>query len=333
MKRIIMMLLYMLVFINRTILGETATAPGEISQQTNILFLVVPVLIVLVAIILIKSGKKTDLKADSVKESSADKDEAAVKQSDGEQKKQPVSEKTDAGKKTQKNVAVQEKPEISPLSRLAALEAEAGETSESESKPARAKGEPAASSSDGVGKKTLKNKAVEAPPLAGRLAEVDKDVNPARQSAAATPEPEAKASEIEKKPDPMSAAQVSSPAAEPPAAQAEVKSPQNQAAGLIQPKERLIFALEGDGKPYEAQGNIIRVGRKKENQICIPANEVSREHIEVTASKGLVYVMPLTETNTTRLNGRSVKEKQVIKPGDTLNLGGLDFIVVKARAL
>ena len=218
MKRIIMMLLYMLVFINRTILGETATAPGEISQQTNILFLVVPVLIVLVAIILIKSGKKTDLKADSVKESSADKDEAAVKQSDGEQKKQPVSEKTDAGKKTQKNVAVQEKPEISPLSRLAALEAEAGETSESESKPARAKGEPAASSSDGVGKKTLKNKAVEAPPLAGRLAEVDKDVNPARQSAAATPEPEAKASEIENKTDPMSDAPVSTAAAEQPAA-------------------------------------------------------------------------------------------------------------------
>ncbi len=317
----------MLVFINRTILGDTATAPAEVSQQTNILFLVVPVLIVLIVIVLLKSGKKTDLRADSVIESSADKDEAVAKQSDGEQKKQPVVEKADAGKKTQKNVAVQEKPEISPLSRLAALEAEARETPEPESKPVRAKGEPAANSSESVGKKTLKNKAVEAPALAGRLAEVDKDVNPAKPSPAATPEPEAKAPAIEKKPDLTPAAQVSSSVAEP---------PQNQpaaVAGLVQPKERLVFALEGDGKPYEAQGSIIRVGRKKENQICIPANEVSREHIEVTASKGLVYVMPLTETNTTRLNGRSVKDKQVIKPGDTLNLGGLDFIVVKARAL
>lgn len=327
----------MLVFINRTILGDTATAPAEIAQQTNILLLIVPVLIVIVVAVLLKSGNKADLKAEPVSEKSADKDGAVAKQPDAEEKKQPVTEKSDAGKKTQKNAAVQEKPEISPLSRLAALEAEARESSESESKPVKAGGGSAAGSPESGGKKTLKNKAVEAPSLGGRLAEVDENLNPAKPSPAVTPEPKIQAPAIEKKPDPKPVAQViASSATEPPASQADVKSPQNEpaaAAALVQPKERLVFALEGDGKPYEAQGSAIRVGRKKENQICIPANEVSREHIEVTASKGLVYVMPLTETNTTRLNGRSIKDRQVIKPGDTLNLGGLDFIVVKARAL
>ena len=327
----------MLIFINRTILGDTATAPApaEIAQQTNILLLIVPVLIVIVVAVLLKSGNKGDTKAGPVSEKSADKEGAVAKQPDAEEKKQPVTEKSDAGKKTQKNAAVQEKPEISPLSRLAALEAEAKESSESESKPGKAGGNSAAGSPESGGKKTLKNKAVEAPSPGGRLAEVDESVNPAKPSPTVPPEPQAPA--VEKKPDPKPAAQpVVNSATESPVAQADVKSPQNQpvaAAALVQPKERLVFALEGDGKPYEAQGSVVRVGRKKENQICIPANEVSREHIEVTASKGLVYIMPITETNTTRINGRSIKDRQVIKPGDTLNLGGLDFIVVKARAL
>ncbi|MDD3146371.1 MAG: FHA domain-containing protein, partial [Candidatus Riflebacteria bacterium] len=87
------------------------------------------------------------------------------------------------------------------------------------------------------------------------------------------------------------------------------------------------------GKAYEAQGSVIRVGRLSENQICITASEVSRKHVEITVSNGVISVCPLTETNTTRLNGRTIKDKQTIKPGDTLSLGGTDFVVVKVRAL
>lgn len=123
---------------------------------------------------------------------------------------------------------------------------------------------------------------------------------------------------------------VAEPAPESPA---KVEAPEQQPAGLVLPKERLVFSLEGNGKAYEAQGNVIRIGRRKENQICISASEISRDHVEISVSKGLVSVLPLTETNSTRLNGRTLTGKQIIKPGDTLNLGGTDFVVVKARAL
>lgn len=95
--------------------------------------------------------------------------------------------------------------------------------------------------------------------------------------------------------------------------------------------EQLYLSLEGNGNVYEARGEVIRIGRLKENQISISANEVSREHVEVTISNCVVHIRALTESNTTRVNGRTVKGSQALKPGDTLNLGGIDFVVLKAR--
>lgn len=304
-----------LVFLNQKAWADTATAAVDAPQANNVLILAVPVLIILLVLVfkLLATSKKSAAKPESSL-TDFDKTEETPSQKEGANSAAP--EASSGNKKTQKNAAVSEKPEISPLSRLAALEAEVEDEKSSNKKP----GPSSDASSSGEAKRTLKNKAVTVSPVAGRLADIEaaeKPSQPPQPPQATTPEkkpapaPVASAPVVTKAPEPVL------PAEAPP----------------VQPKEKLIFALEGDGKPYEAQGSVIRVGRKKENQIYIPANEVSREHIEVTASKGLVYVTPLTETNTTRLNGRSIKEKQVIKPGDTLNLGGLDFIVVKARAL
>lgn len=300
-----------LVFLNQKAWADTATATVDATQANNVLILAVPVLIILLVIVfrLLATSKKSAAKPESTL-NDFNKPEEAPGQTGGGNISD--SEASSGGRKTQKNAVVSEKPDISPLSRLAALEAEVADEKSSNKKPG-----PSSEASPGEAKRTLKNKAVTAPPMAGRLADVDAAEKPSQPSQTTTPEKKPA-------PAPVTSAPVSPKAPEPVLA-AE--------APPVQPKEKLIFALEGDGKPYEAQGSIIRIGRKKENQICIPANEVSREHIEVTAGKGLVYVTPLTETNTTRLNGRSIKEKQVIKPGDTLNLGGLDFIVVKARAL
>lgn len=221
------------------------------------------------------------------------------------------------------------------------------------------------------GKKTLKNKAVEVPVLSGRLADappvekpqekvsVDKPSDqdkradqdkPVEQKKTAEPEKAAEPVEQapEKKARPYGQAVTPMPgkSEEDPRTvqvlheQFEAKKAQEHgdagaksSSGLVNPKERLVLAIEGAGKAYEAQGSVIRIGRLSENQICITASEVSRKHVEVTVSKGVVSVCPLTETNTTRLNGRTIKEKQTIKPGDTLSLGGTDFVVVKARAL
>lgn len=97
---------------------------------------------------------------------------------------------------------------------------------------------------------------------------------------------------------------------------------------------RIVFAIEdGSGRRYEATGTAIRIGRKKENQICITASEVSREHAEVSLNNGTVAVRSLTESNTIQVNNRDIKGFAAIKPGDTLNLGGSNYVVQKARPI
>jgi pSer/pThr/pTyr-binding forkhead associated (FHA) protein len=96
--------------------------------------------------------------------------------------------------------------------------------------------------------------------------------------------------------------------------------------------ESMIFALEdGSGRLYEASGSVVRIGRRKENQIVITASEISREHVEISINNGIVYVRALSESNITRLNDRTVKDRMPIRAGDKLNMGGTDFIVRKAR--
>ncbi len=275
------------------------------------------------------------------------------------------------GKKTVKHAAVKAPPLSDALSRLSEDAEPSGQKSEAPAPseapvippvpvppPLPEKVAPATSQSsakpESAGKKTVKNKAVVAPVLSGRLADEQENLAKAEPPVVpATPAPKIEsAAKPEPAPDPKPAARPEIKAASPvmsvpvipKPAPIEPEIPVLKAAdapkveaphqgGLVPHKERMVFAIEGNGKAYEAQGGIIRIGRSSENQICISASEVSRKHVEISVNNGVVSVTPLTETNSTRLNGRTVKDKQTIKPGDTLSLGGTDFVVVKARAL
>lgn len=118
-----------------------------------------------------------------------------------------------------------------------------------------------------------------------------------------------------------------------PSVKEPVAVPEEKKPEIRQTGGRLVFSIEGNGRVYEAEGELIRIGRRRENEIPISASEISRDHVEVVLIKGLVNIRPLTESNITRLNGRTVKDYQLIRAGDTLNLGGTDFVVIKARAL
>lgn len=170
---------------------------------------------------------------------------------------------------------------------------------------------------------------------------VDKPVQPAAPERPAEP----KVAEVEKepvKPSPAVEEKPTAPVSAQPVAGALdstgqrpgiVKAPP-PAGGLkiVPAAEKMVFAIEdSSGRPYEATGPLIKIGRRKENQICLTASEISREHVEVTIDQGRVFVRALTESNVTRLNDRTVKEKMQVKPGDKLNMGGTDFIVTKAR--
>jgi len=97
-------------------------------------------------------------------------------------------------------------------------------------------------------------------------------------------------------------------------------------------RNKMVFAFEDEkGCSYEAESEVIRIGRRKDCQIVLTASEISREHIEVLMEKGKICVKPLTTSNICRLNGNELKKTTPIKPGDKLNMGGTEFLVTKAR--
>lgn len=170
---------------------------------------------------------------------------------------------------------------------------------------------------------------------------VDKPVQPASPSKPAEPqvaavekEPAKPSPAVEEKPTvPVSAQPVAGALDSTGQRPGAVKvSPPAGGLKVVPAAEKMVFAIEdSSGRPYEATGPLIKIGRRKDNQICITASEISREHVEVTIDQGRVFVRALTESNVTRLNDRTVKEKMQVKPGDKLNMGGTDFIVTKAR--
>ena len=97
-------------------------------------------------------------------------------------------------------------------------------------------------------------------------------------------------------------------------------------------RNKMVFAFEDEkGHPYEAESEVIKIGRRKDCQIVLTASEISREHVEVLMEKGKICVKPLTTSNICRLNGNELKKATPIKPGDKLNMGGTEFLITKAR--
>ena len=94
----------------------------------------------------------------------------------------------------------------------------------------------------------------------------------------------------------------------------------------------MLFAIEDEkGRTYEAHGEVIRIGRRKDCQIVLTASEISREHVEIFLDNGKTMVKPLTTSNICRLNGNELKKPTQIKTGDKLNMGGTEFLVTKSR--
>jgi pSer/pThr/pTyr-binding forkhead associated (FHA) protein len=69
------------------------------------------------------------------------------------------------------------------------------------------------------------------------------------------------------------------------------------------------------------------VGRRHGCHLRIPAAEVSRQHCELTVQDGCVYVKDLDSINGTFINGQRIVGKQLVRPGDRLEIGPIQFVV------
>ncbi|GAB4276475.1 MAG: hypothetical protein Kow0029_18480 [Candidatus Rifleibacteriota bacterium] len=96
--------------------------------------------------------------------------------------------------------------------------------------------------------------------------------------------------------------------------------------------ERLrIILKDPDGKSFSAEGETVKIGRRRENNIVLSNAEVSREHVMVYPENGKIWVRALTESNITQINGKNIKSEMQLKSGDILNLGGTEFKIELAE--
>lgn len=78
-----------------------------------------------------------------------------------------------------------------------------------------------------------------------------------------------------------------------------------------------------DGKSHAVLRTPTKIGRLADNDIVVNDKRVSRHHAELVQRGGRWVLRDTGSTNGTAVNGKLVKEA-VLKPGDTLSLGGLE---------
>ncbi|MGA2914891.1 MAG: FHA domain-containing protein [Sedimentisphaerales bacterium] len=90
---------------------------------------------------------------------------------------------------------------------------------------------------------------------------------------------------------------------------------------LIMPKK------DGTKKVFPVRNKATIVGRRPDCDLCIPLQVVSRRHCQLSQNDGLVVIRDLSSSNGTYLNGKKIDEEILAKPGDTLQIGPLTFMI------
>ena len=99
------------------------------------------------------------------------------------------------------------------------------------------------------------------------------------------------------------------------------------------PEDAAMFLqyLTVDGKRsalHLAGRTVVTFGRSSEADVCIPDTKVSRIHAEIKPWDGDYVIKDLKSRNGTFVNGIRV-ETAVLKPGDTIRVGPVEFHLEK----
>ena len=79
------------------------------------------------------------------------------------------------------------------------------------------------------------------------------------------------------------------------------------------------------GKVYDVR-SALRLGRHPYNEVSIDDPAVSRYHCWITLEDGRVLIEDLASANGTFLNRERVAERVPLKPGDSVLMGGTEFV-------
>jgi pilus assembly protein CpaF len=76
----------------------------------------------------------------------------------------------------------------------------------------------------------------------------------------------------------------------------------------------------------------ITVGRAEDNDVCLPRGSVSKRHTRIAVEDGKIFVLDLSSTNGTFVNGRRVVVPQRVSPADAIAIGDFVLGVAQVRA-
>jgi pSer/pThr/pTyr-binding forkhead associated (FHA) protein len=90
---------------------------------------------------------------------------------------------------------------------------------------------------------------------------------------------------------------------------------------------RLVQEKGKSRKTLRLQSEESIVGRRHDCDVRIISAEVSRRHCLLSIFDGYLNVEDLDSVNGTFLNGKRVAGKQIVRPGDRLQIGPAEFVV------
>jgi adenylate cyclase len=75
---------------------------------------------------------------------------------------------------------------------------------------------------------------------------------------------------------------------------------------------------QGGGDAIPLAQEVLTVGRKKSNDVCLDYPNVSSRHCEFTCEEGIWFVKDLGSSNGVKVNGEKISSRKVLKPGDAV---------------
>jgi pSer/pThr/pTyr-binding forkhead associated (FHA) protein len=87
----------------------------------------------------------------------------------------------------------------------------------------------------------------------------------------------------------------------------------------------ILFKKNGSQKSFALPSSITVIGRRKDCDLCIPLEDVSRRHCQFDRNDEVLQIRDLGSRNGTFLNGEQVNGETTVKPGDYIQIGPLTF--------
>ena len=93
---------------------------------------------------------------------------------------------------------------------------------------------------------------------------------------------------------------------------------------LINRKEMIPYKI----KEEYALNNKITIGRGNQNDIVLRDPYVSKKHLKIVEDEGKYFLEDLKSANGTYLNNQKVLDVTMLKNGDRIKLGQIEFLFV-----